>query len=116
MRSDFDRHVATGRARPGRWRFQIGAVPGCRGASACFIAEFRARRRARPRNDRTLKLIRGRTGYYAPLRCGASCAPPSIEWRDHRVLYTIEAKVGTRRTERRLLVRMANSAIRHGAR
>jgi hypothetical protein len=32
------------------------------------------------------------------------------------VLYTIAANVGTKATERRLLVRMANSAIKRGPR
>jgi len=32
------------------------------------------------------------------------------------VLYTIEAKLGTQKTERRILIRLANSAIGKGAR
>jgi hypothetical protein len=32
------------------------------------------------------------------------------------VLYTIDAKLGTRRTDRRILTRLANSAIRNGPR
>jgi hypothetical protein len=31
-------------------------------------------------------------------------------------LYTIQARVGTKSTERRMLIRMANSAILHGPR
>jgi hypothetical protein len=41
---------------------------------------------------------------------------PSLEWVQDDVLYTIEAKLGTRQTERDILIRLANSAIRSGAR
>ena len=111
MRSDFRRHHAEGRARPNAWRFDIGAVRGCHTATACFIAEFRGVRGKSPSAPRTLRLARGRTGYYRPSRCGASCAPPLVQWRERHTLYTIEAKV-----RRRELVRMANSAIRNGPR
>jgi hypothetical protein len=114
--SDFRRHFHDGRANPAGWTFRIGAVRGCRGASACFIAEFRGREGGTPTNRRSLRLARGRTGWFRPLRCGASCSPPSIQWRERNALFTIRAKVGTRDTERRLLVRMANSAIRSGPR
>jgi hypothetical protein len=116
LRSSFRRHFPEGRADAGAWRFDIGAVRGCGTATACFIAEFRGVRGRRPTNQRTVKLAGGRTGFFRPLRCGASCAPPSIQWRQHGALYTIVAKVGSRRTERRMLVRMANSAIRNGPR
>jgi hypothetical protein len=45
------------------------------------------------------------------LTCGASCSPPSIEWRERGATFSIQAKVRGRR-----LVEMANSAIRNGAR
>jgi hypothetical protein len=111
MRSDFRRHFAEGRARPNAWRFDIGAVRDCNGGGACFVAEFRGVHGRSPTAPRTLRLERGRTGYYRPSRCGASCAPPLVQWRERRTLYTIEAKV-----RRRELVRMANSAIRNGPR
>jgi len=114
--SDFRRHFADGRADAAGWRFDIGAVRGCGAASACFIARFRGRHAGRPTNRRALRLARGRTGWFRPLRCGASCSPPSLQWRERRTLFTIRAKVGTQATERSLLVRMANSAIRNGPR
>jgi hypothetical protein len=116
MPSAFRRHYPEGRASAAGWTFRIGAVRGCGGASACFIAEFRGRDGGKPTNRRSLRLARGRTGWFRPLRCGASCSPPSIQWRERRSLFTIRAKVGTKDTERRLLVRMANSAIRRGPR
>jgi hypothetical protein len=114
--SSFRRHFPEGTAGALGWRFDIGAVRGCNTATACFVAEFRGRQYGRPSNRRALLLARGRTGWFRALSCGASCSPPSIQWRERRTLFTIQAKVGTRATERRLLVRMANSAIRHGPR
>jgi hypothetical protein len=111
MRADFRRFHPEGRARPNAWRFDVGAVRSCGGAGACFIAEFRGVHGKSPTAPRTLRLARGRTGYYRPSRCGASCAPPLLQWRERRTLYTIEAKV-----TRHELVRMANSAIRNGPR
>jgi hypothetical protein len=111
MRSDFRRHFPEGRARPNAWRFDIGAVRHCHTATACFVAEFKAVRDRRPSAKRAIRLARGRTGYYRPLRCGASCSPPRIEWRERHALYSIQAKV-----RKRELVRMANSAIRNGPR
>jgi hypothetical protein len=55
-------------------------------------------------------------GRFTPLSCGASCSPPRIEWSERGATYGIQANVGTQRTERRILVRMANSAIRTGPR
>jgi hypothetical protein len=111
MRADFRHFHPEGRARPHAWRFDVGAVRDCGGAGACFIAEFRGVRGRSPSAPRTLRLARGRTGYYRPSRCGASCGPPLLQWRERHTLYTIEAKV-----LRRELVRMANSAIRNGPR
>jgi len=112
LRSDFERHFPAGRSRAASWRFDIGAARGCRRATACFVAEFSGVRGARPSASRKVGLARGRSGRFRPLSCGASCSPPSIEWRERGTLYTIQAKVSGRRP----LVRMANSAIRNGPR
>ena len=111
IRADFRRFFAEGRATADAWRFDLGAVRGCHQATACFIAEFKGVRNGKPTGRRTVRLNRGRTGYYRPLSCGASCSPPSIEWRERHALYSIQAKVG--KSE---LLRMANSAIRNGPR
>jgi hypothetical protein len=111
MRSDFSRFFPEGRATASAWRFDLGAARRCNQATACFIAEFKGVRDGRPSGKRTIRLSRGRTGYFQPLSCGASCSPPSIEWRERSTLYSIQAKVGKRE-----LVRMANSAIRNGPR
>lgn len=114
--SDQPKLYSEGRGRGGTYRFDIGAVRHCGGANACFIASLRAKRGGKPSNPRKVKLNRGHRGYFQPLRCGASCAPPSIEWVRAGVLYTIEGKFGTKKTERRVLTRLAKSAIGRGPR
>jgi hypothetical protein len=106
--------AGSGRARS--YHFEIGAVRNCHSATACFVASFRGRRGGKPSNPRKVTLRGGRRGYFRPLSCGASCAAPSLEWVQGGVLYTIEAKLGTKRTERKILVRLANSAIKNGPR
>jgi hypothetical protein len=111
MNADFRRFFAEGRATADAWRFDLGAVRRCNQATACFIAEFKGVRDGRPSGRRTIRLDRGRTGYFTRGACGASCSPPSIEWRERHTRYSIQAKV-----PKRELIRMANSAIRNGPR
>jgi len=106
----------SGSGRRRAWSLSLAAAPDCGGATACFVAEFSARRGARPYGTRKVRLAGGRTGWFKPLSCGASCSPPSISWRQHKAAYVIQANVGTKDTDRRILVRMANQAIRAGAR
>lgn len=111
MRSDFRRFFAEGRATASAWRFDLAAARDCHQATACSIAEFKGVRDGRPSARRTIRLAGGRTGYYRPVSCGASCSPAEIEWRERHTLFSIQAKV-----VKRELVRMANSAIRNGPR
>ena len=114
--SEHRKLYSQGSARARSYRFDVGAVKGCGTATACFVASFRARRGGKPTNTRKVELRGGRRGYFRPLKCGASCAAPSLQWVQDRVLYTIEAKLGTKKTERRVLIRLANSAIARGPR
>jgi hypothetical protein len=107
---------ASGSGRRRAWDLSLAAVPDCGGATACFVASFSARKGAKPFGARKVRLLGGRTGWFQPLSCGASCAPPSIEWRQHRAVYSIQANVGTQKSERGILIRMANQAIRAGRR
>ena len=117
MTTEFKKLYSEGKGRPGRYEFEIGAVRNCHQASACFVAVFSARRGGHRTAKREIKLAGGRTGWFSPSRCGASCGAPTIEWfEDDDVLHTIEAKVGTSRTERTILKRLADSAIRNGPR
>ena len=116
MPDEFDRYFPSGFGRERRWGLQLGAVKGCGGATACFIATFSGRKGGTPFGHRRVQLARGRVGRFKPLSCGASCSPPSIEWKERGATFSIQAKVGTQDTERRILTRMANSAIRNGLR
>jgi hypothetical protein len=116
LTSEHRRLYSQGSGRARSYRFDIGSVKGCGTATACFVASFRARRGGKPTNTRKVELRGGRRGYFRPLKCGASCAAPSLQWVQDGVLYTIEAKLGTKKTERRVLIRLANSAIANGAR
>jgi hypothetical protein len=98
------------------YELDIGAAPGCRGANACFVAEFSAQRARSPFGNVRVALVNGKTGWFKPLTCGGSCSPPSIEWRGSGFVYEIQANVGTEKTEQGILVAMANSAIVNGAR
>jgi hypothetical protein len=111
MRSDFRRFFAEGRATADAWRFDLAAARDCNQANVCFVAEFKGVRDGRPSGRRTIRLDRGRTGYYHRGTCRAYCTPPSIEWRERHARYSIQAKV-----PKRELIRMANSAIRNGPR
>jgi hypothetical protein len=116
MTTEQRRLFSAGRGRTNRYEFEIGAVKDCGTATACYVAGFRARKGGKPSATRKVALAKGRTGYYRPTSCGASCAAPSIEWVQDGVLYEVEAKLGTQKTERKILTRLANSAIRNGKR
>ena len=106
----------SGTAHKRSWAMGLDAAPDCGGANACFVASFTAKRGGTPFGQTRVRLRGGRTGHFTPLSCGASCSPPQIQWKMGSTLYTIQARVGTQSTERRMLVRMANSAILHGPR
>jgi hypothetical protein len=114
--SDAKKNFPSAAAFKKRYALSISAVKNCGGATACFVAEFAARKGAKPSFKKKVKLAHGHTGYFKPLTCGASCSPPMLEWRQGGVLYWIQAHAGSAQQEKKRLVRMANSAIAHGAR
>jgi hypothetical protein len=107
---------SSGKGRANRYEFEIGAVRNCHSATACFVADLQAKRGGKATGKRQVKLAHGITGRFHPTSCGASCASPGIEWVQDGVWYSIEAKLGTKKTERKVLTRLANSAIKNGAR
>ena len=78
------------------------------GANACFLATVSGEKGGTPAFKRTVALKNGITGYFKPLSCGGSCAPPQIQWVQGGVLYDIQAKVIAGKRD---LMRAANSAI-----
>ena len=70
---------SSGKGSKNRYEFEIGAVRNCHSATACFVADFRARRGGKP-SGKKVKLVKGTTGYFHPTSCGASCACTATEW------------------------------------
>jgi hypothetical protein len=114
--SDFDELYPYGGGSEKEYSLGVSAAPDCGGANACFAADFRAEKGGKPFGRGKVTLTKGRHGRYQPLSCGASCSPPSISWKERGVTYTIQAKVVGKKTDRQLLAKMANEAIRKGPR
>ena len=114
--SDFDELFPFGAGDRRSYTIRADAGPDCNGANVCFAAEFRAEKGGTPFGRGKVTLTKGRKGRYQPLSCGGSCSPPSISWKERGVTYTIQAKVVGSKTDRQLLVKMANEAIRRGPR
>src|ERR1700742_3236557 len=109
--TEHEKLYSAGEGRKNRYEFELGAVRNCHSATACFVADLRAKRGGKASGKRKVKLAHGTTGWFHPTICGASCASPGIEWVQDGVWYSIEAKLGTKKTERNVLTRLANSAI-----
>jgi hypothetical protein len=99
----------------------LGTEPDC-GVNACLVGIFQATRSSEaPHADEVDKLVNlaaGIKGYYTAKSCGASCAPPQIQWMYRRALYTIQFKVDGKdaQEDEANIVEMANSAISSGPR
>jgi hypothetical protein len=107
-------YAAGGRSGSG-YDLTIGAIRGCRGADACFVAEFTASR-ATSVFGRRVKVRGAARAGFVPLSCGASCSPPQIDFVTHGVRYTIQANLKTSRGDRAALVQAAQAAIAAGPR
>lgn len=106
-----------GSATADGYSFSIAAGRGyvCGQANACTLVIFDAVR-AHRNVGRRVRLARGRTGYYTPMRCGASCADPSLSWNERGFTYTITGVLGPAGRFRTPLVVAANMAIAGGPR
>ncbi|HEY4279540.1 MAG TPA: hypothetical protein VGM91_15045 [Conexibacter sp.] len=98
------------------WSIALGIGPRCGGANACFVGAFSARRGGKPAFRRKVSLHGGTTGWFKRSSCGASCAPPEIQWVDNGVLYAIQMVEAGPGSDRRKLVALANSALAGGPR
>lgn len=114
--SDFDPLYASGTGNRRGYSIGLAAAPKCGGATACFVADFSAQKGGTPYGRGKVTLTKGRKGRFQPMGCGASCSPPSISWKEGGVTYSIQAKVVGEQSDRQLLVKMANEAIRRGPR
>jgi hypothetical protein len=116
MPTEIDPLYASSFATKKTYFLDLAGAPDCGNATACFEAEIRGEKGGKPFGLKRVTLARGRHGRFKPLTCGGSCSPPSIAWKERGATYTIQANVGGKRTERRILVKMANEAIRRGPR
>jgi hypothetical protein len=98
------------------WEMSLGIGPRCGGANACFVGFFSATRGERPAFRRRVRLRGGRTGWFKPTTCGASCSPPQIQWLMGDVLYDVQFRESGRGSDRTKLVALANSALAAGPR
>jgi hypothetical protein len=114
--SDVDPVYPSGTGDRKGYSIGLAGAPDCGGATACFAADFSAQKGGTPFGRGKVTLAKGRHGRYQPLGCGASCSPPSISWKERGVTYSIQAKVVGAGSDRQLLVKMANEAIRRGPR
>jgi hypothetical protein len=114
--SDFDPLYPSGVGGKKSYSIGLAGAPDCGGATACFAADFSAQKGGTPFGRGKVTLTKGRHGRFQPLSCGAPCSPPSISWKERGVTYSIQAKVVGKPTDRQLLVKMANEAIRRGPR
>ena len=113
MQTDETELFASGEGDSRGYQVVVSTVEDC-GANACSLAFFSATKGGKAYGSRPATLANGRRGRYTPLSCGGSCSPPSITWRERGVVYEIQMDFA--RNPRASLVRMANSAIRRGAR
>ena len=115
MPLDATRMVPTGGAQRSGYDLEIGAVKHCGGANACFVAGFTAVKGGKIFGRRVTVKGASRAGF-TPLSCGASCSPPQLDFVWHSVLYTIQANLKTKQTDRVALIAAAASAISAGPR
>lgn len=112
-------HFVGGEGKSDGWEISLYYKEGC--GDACFVGYFEAKRDgkvSRDEVDRVVRLVNGISGYYTARSCGASCAPPQINWMDKGVMYTIQFKVNnrTKKHDEAEVIALANSAIQGGAR
>ncbi len=117
MPLDATHYYASGGPSGSGYHLAIGAVRNCGGANACFVAEFSAARSHTVFGKSVVVNGASKAGF-VPISCGASCAPPQIDFLVHGFRYVIQAnlKHPAGRTDRSELVAAANAAIAAGAR
>ena len=101
-------------------KITLAFEPNCTG-NACLIGYISAEKGGKSLEDefsRELSLVQNIKGYFRPLTCAASCAPPIIGWEYKEVFYRMAFKgVGqSPEIEGDTLAKMANSAIEAGER
>lgn len=117
-----DPRFAAGAAARNDYRLELDYAEPCDGANVCVSVLFAAQRGG-SLHGRPEALADHLRGAFSDIQCGAACSPAQIQWREHRVLYTIagtlaiEVRAGaSRRQVRAQFVAAANQAIKAGPR
>ncbi len=100
----------------GGYALSIAGTPRCGSANACTVATLSAERDRQPYGTQRVRLRNGVVGRYTPMSCGASCADPTIEWRQDGYTSSISAALGRTSYHRYRLMVAANQAIVAGPR
>jgi hypothetical protein len=104
------RHLyGAGGATPPGYDIQLSSAPGCDDSNVCFVAEFTASRASL--SGGAVPLAHGIEGRYVAGKCGASCNPAVIRWREYGRTYGI-AYIGSRGQ----MAALADAAISAGPR
>jgi hypothetical protein len=99
-----------------RYDLAIGGLKNCRGANACFVADFTAAPGTSVFGRKVRVKGAAKAGFH-PLSCGASCSPPQIQFVVDGSTYTIQANLKkTAKGDRGTLISAAESAISAGPR
>jgi hypothetical protein len=97
------------------WDLSIGGAKNCGNATACFIADFEAIKGGKALG--TPVMLKGATkAAYKPSSCGASCAPASIDFVVHGVLYDFQVATLDSHNGKATMIALAQSAINAGPR
>jgi hypothetical protein len=105
-----------------RWDIVLGYVPRCNGANVCAagnLSGVRTTRALGSGDGRKVALRNGVQGRFRPLSCGASCSAPSISFKRSGLIFTFQLKLDGAKddpTDRKGLIRVANSALAGGLR
>jgi len=113
---DVPRAFRQGGVVPRGYAFSIAGMRNCGSANACTVARLSAERGGPMFGTQRVRLRNGIVGRYQPLSCGASCADPTIMWRQDGYTYAISATLGRTKYHRYRLMVAANQAIVAGPR
>lgn len=114
------KHASTDKATVGEYAISLYLDAGTVG----FVASFSAVNNSgySPQelpNVREVKLATGITGFFRPVKCGVSCAPMNLWWKQGTVLYQIQLKLPPampEQSQQRMITAAADSAILAGPR
>ncbi|MBD2103456.1 hypothetical protein [Leptolyngbya sp. FACHB-261] len=100
----------------GGYSISLSTVPDCGGAGACTTGYFVGESALTLDNfgeSQDVQLANGISGRFFPMRCGASCSGPDLQWIQDGVRYTITMREDSNRDD---LIALANSSIVSGPR